>query len=197
MLRWGLPLLEIGGGLIHPWRCSILPRWWHWLMARRNWLLAFGPTGADVPGQWHPWRWYPKVFLVGWRFWIWWPGCPKIWALAEYSAKARARGLWISLWIFSWGTGFFLEWNLLGWRHWLLDYGPTFACTVDDVDAKCVDTDALGGHVTRTANVIILPMGPMVSLPLPRSSQTTKRRAGLISHLYWSTRVVVQNSWLK
>ena len=31
--------------------------------------------------------------------------------------------------------------------------GPTFARTVDNVDAKYVDTDALGGRVTRTSNV--------------------------------------------
>ena len=44
---------------------------------------------------------------------------------------------------------------------------------------KYVDMGALGGHVTRTANVIIRPMGTMVSLPLPLSSRPTMRRAGL------------------
>ena len=68
---------------------------------------------------------------------------------------------------------------MLAWIHWLLASGTTCACTVDDVDAKCVDMGALVGRATRTANVIIRPMGPIVSLSLPRSSRPTKRRAGL------------------
>ena len=68
--------------------------------------------------------------------------------------------------------------------HWLLDSGPNFARTVDDVDSKYIDTGALGGRVTRTANVTIHPMGPMASLALPRSSPPPKRRAGLFSRIY-------------
>ena len=62
--------------------------------------------------------------------------------------------------------------------------GPTFARTVDNADAKYVDTDALGGHVTRTANVTIRPMGLMVRLALPRFFRPTKRRTGRFSQLY-------------
>ena len=91
-------------------------------MTLKHWLLASGPTGADVPGKWHPWRWYPKVFLVGWHFWLWWPGCPKIPDLAEYSAEARACGFWISLWLLSWGTQFFLEGNVLARRALALGF---------------------------------------------------------------------------
>ena len=68
--------------------------------------------------------------------------------------------------------------------HWLLASGPTFARTVDNADAKYVDTGALGGRVTCTSKVTIWPMGPMVSLALPRSSWPTKSRAGKFSQLY-------------
>ena len=68
--------------------------------------------------------------------------------------------------------------------HWLLVSGPTFARTVNNADAKCVDTGALGGRVTRTSNVTIQPMGPMGSLSLPCSSRTTKRRTGRFSQIY-------------
>ena len=54
-----------------------------------------------------------------------------------------------------------------------------FARTVDDADAKCIDTGTLDGRVTCTVNVTIQPMGLMVSLYLPGSSQPTKRRVGL------------------
>ena len=57
--------------------------------------------------------------------------------------------------------------------------GPNFARTVDDADAKCIDTGTLDGRVTQTVNVTIRPMGLMVSLYLPDSSQPTKRRVGL------------------
>ena len=60
-----------------------------------------------------------------------------------------------------------------------MDSGLTFARTVDDADVKYVDTGALEGRVTRTANVTIRPMGTMVSLALPRSYRPTKRIAGL------------------
>ena len=77
------------------------------------------------------------------------------------------------------GTGFSSKGMCLRRGHWFLASGPTFARTVDNADAKYVDTDALGGRVTRTANVTIQPMGPMVSLALPRSSRPTKRRTGI------------------
>ena len=57
--------------------------------------------------------------------------------------------------------------------------GPNFARTVDDADAKCIDTGTLDGRVTRTFNVTIRLMGLMVSFYLPGSSQQTKRRVGL------------------
>ena len=82
-----------------------------------------------------------------------------------------------------------------GTGSWLL--APLFVYTVKNADTKYVDTDALGGCATLTVNVIIRPMGPMVSLALPRSSWPTKRRTGIFSRLYWSARVVVRNSWLK
>ena len=63
--------------------------------------------------------------------------------------------------------------------HWLLASGTTFVCTVDDVDAKYVDTGALGGRITCTVNVTIRLMGPMVILALPCSSQSMKRRVEL------------------
>ena len=69
-------------------------------------------------------------------------------------------------------------------RDWLLASGPTFARTGDDTDAKYVDTGALGGRITRTTNVTIRPMGPMVILALPRYSWPKKKRAGLFSRLY-------------
>ena len=68
--------------------------------------------------------------------------------------------------------------------HWLLGYGPTFARTVDNADAKYVNTGVLDRRVICTANVTIRPMGPMVSLSLPRSSRPTKRIAGRFSQLY-------------
>ena len=50
---------------------------------------------------------------------------------------------------------------------------PLFVCTVDDADAKYVDTGALGGHVTCTTNVIIWPMGQIVIISLLCSSRLT------------------------
>ena len=66
------------------------------------------------------------------------------------------------------GRGFSFKGMCLRGGHWLLASGPNFARTVNNADAKYVDTDALGGRVTRTVNVTIQPMGPMVSLALPR-----------------------------
>ena len=109
---------------------------------------------------------------------------PEMRALAEYRG---GTGLWIlALTSGSYleGRGFSLKGMCSRGGHWLLASGPTFARTVDNVDAKYVDTDALGGRVTRTSNVKIRPMGPMVSLALPRSSRPTKRRAGKFSQLY-------------
>ena len=82
------------------------------------------------------------------------------------------------------GRGFSFKGMCSRGRHWLLASGPTFSHTVDNADAKYVDTDSLGRRVTHTANVTIRPMGPMVSLALPRSSRPTKRRTGLFSQLY-------------
>ena len=82
------------------------------------------------------------------------------------------------------GRMFYLKGMYLHRGHWLLASGPTFARTVDNVDAKYVDTDAFGGRVTCTANVTIRLMGPMVSLTLPRSSRLTERRAGRFSQMY-------------
>ena len=58
--------------------------------------------------------------------------------------------------------------------------GPNFSRTVDDADAKCIDTGTFDGRVICTVNVTIQPMGLMVSLYLPGSSQPTKRRVGLL-----------------
>ena len=54
-----------------------------------------------------------------------------------------------------------------------------FSRTVDDADAKCIDTGTLDGRVTCTVNVTIQPMGLMESLALSRSFKPTKRRVGL------------------
>ena len=80
--------------------------------------------------------------------------------------------------------GFYFKGMCLHGGHWILASGPTFARTVDNADAKYIDTDALGGSVTHTANVTIRLMEPIVSLALPRSSQPTKRRTGRFSQLY-------------
>ena len=93
-------------------------------------------------------------------------------------ASGYLGGSWLE------GRGFSFKEICLHGGHWLLASGPTFDRTVDNADAKYVDTDALGGRVTHTANVTIRPMGPMVSLALPRSSRPTKRRTGLFSQLY-------------
>ena len=58
---------------------------------------------------------------------------------------------------------------MLARRHRLLASGPTFSCTVNDADTKYVDMGALGELVTRTANVTIRPMVPMVILALRAS----------------------------
>ena len=57
------------------------------------------------------------------------------------------------------GHDFSLKGMCMRGGHWLLASGHTFARTVDNADAKCVDTGTLGGCVTRTANVTIRPMG--------------------------------------
>ena len=93
-------------------------------------------------------------------------------------ASGSLGGSWLEGW------GFSFKGMCSNGGHWILDSGPTFARTVDNADAKYVDTDALGGRVTRTANVTIRPMGSMVSLALPRSSRATKRITGRFSQLY-------------
>ena len=82
------------------------------------------------------------------------------------------------------GRGFSLKGMCSRGGHCLLASGPTFDRTVDNADAKYIDTGALGGRVTCAANVTIRPMGPVVSLSLPRSSRPTKRRAGQSSQIY-------------
>ena len=54
---------------------------------------------------------------------------------------------------------FYLKGMFLHRGHWLLAFGPTFARTVDNTDAKYVDMGALDGLITRTANVTIRPLG--------------------------------------
>ena len=153
-------------------------------MARRHWLLASGPTGADVPGQRHPWRWCPKIFLVGWRFGSEGRVVPRfgIWRNITQRQGLMASGSLSGSCLE--GRDFSVKGMCLRGGHRPLASGPTFAHTVDNADAKYVDTDALGGRVTCTANVTIRPMGPMVSLALPRSPRPTKRRAGRFSQLY-------------
>ena len=73
---------------------------------------------------------------------------------------------------------------MLARRHWLLDSITNCACTVNNADAKCVDTGALGGRATCTANVTIRLLGPIVSLDVLPSSRPTKRRSGIFSWLY-------------
>ena len=82
------------------------------------------------------------------------------------------------------GRVFSFEGNVLARRHWLLASGPNFSCMVDDAYVKFVDTGALGRRATRTANVKIRPMGPMVSLALPPSSRPMERRAVLFSRIH-------------
>ena len=148
MLCWGLATLEISGGLIHPWRCRVFPRWWHWIMARRHWLLDYVPTGADVPGKWHPWRLYPEVTLVGWRCWR--NILQRNWLLAS----GTHSGSWMDLmaWFYrdagsggifhggteSWLLALTLDLcsrdRMVPWRECA---EPVGACIVDDADAKC------------------------------------------------------------
>ena len=61
-------------------------------------------------------------------------------------ASGSLGGSWLE------GRGFSFKGMCSRGGHWLLDSGPTFACTVDDADAKYIDTGALGGRVTSTAN---------------------------------------------
>ena len=61
-------------------------------------------------------------------------------------ASGSLGGSWLK------GRGFSFKGMCSRGGHWLLDSGPTFAHTVDDADAKYVDTGALGGRVTSTAN---------------------------------------------
>ena len=140
-------------------------------MARMHWFLASEPSGDDVPGQWHPWRGYPAVFLVGGGFGSDGLVFPEIRALVEYSADALARGFWISLWLLSRETVFFLEDNVL---TRMVHARSTI---------RTRNAGALGGRATRTSDETIRPMGSMVSLYLPPPSRLTKRRTGLFSKL--------------
>ena len=99
--------------------------------------------------------------------------------LAEYRGGTGSSLLALTFGSYLEGRVFPLKGMCLCGGHWLLASGPTFARTVDNADVKYVDTGALGGRVTRTANVTIRPMGLMVSLALPRSYRPTKSRAGL------------------
>ena len=109
---------------------------------------------------------------------------PETRALAEYRGDTGS-------WLLALTSGSYLEGRDISLKvmcsrggHWLLASGPTFARTVNNVDAKYVDTDAFGGRVTCTANVTIRLMGPMVSLALPRSSRLTENRGGRFSQIY-------------
>ena len=113
---------------------------------------GFGPDGRVVP-----------------KFGLW-RNIPRRHGLVDFGSPSGS---------FLEGRGFPFKGMCSRGGHWLLASGPTFSRTVDNADAKYVDTDALGGRATRTANVTIRTMGPMVSLALPHSSRPTKRRAGL------------------
>ena len=109
---------------------------------------------------------------------------PKMWALAEYHGGT-------GLWLLSLTSGSYLEGGVFslkgmcsrgGTGSWLL--APIRACTVDNANTKCVDMGALGGRVTCTANVIIRPMGTMVSLPLPRPLELRRGERDHLSQIY-------------
>ena len=100
----------------------------------------------------------------------------------QYLAEYRGG---TGLWLLALTSGSYLERRVFSLKgicsrrvtgFWLL--APLRACMFDNADAKCLDTGALGGRVTRIANIIIRLMGAMVSLPLPRSCRPMKKRAG-------------------
>ena len=157
-------------------------------MARRHWLLDSGPSGAYFQGQCHPWKWY-SFSLVGGSFGSVGLVFPEMQALAEYCRGTGSWLLFLTSGPYLEGQDFSLKGMCSRGGHWILASGPTFDRTVDNEDAKYVDTGALGRRVTRTANVTIRPMGLMISLSLPRSSRPTKRKAGRYSQLYWRATV--------
>ena len=53
--------------------------------------MAYGPSGDDLPGQWHPWRLYPSS-LVGGGVGSDGLVFPEMWDLAEYHG---GTGLWL------------------------------------------------------------------------------------------------------